>query len=151
MKQGYFKVSVTPSWESLLDCIARKGTPARVHHIELFLDEEIKDIICLRFGLLDGMRDHDPFFDLKKEIRIQRFLGYDYIRCSLDDFDMPLEKISVADTADIRRAGGREYINEQVGPISSWEEFEKYPWPDPPGSDPRINGGHSHPLQAAGE
>jgi uroporphyrinogen decarboxylase len=131
MEQEYFKVPVTPNWESLIDCIERKGTPARVHHIELYLDDEIKDIICNTFGLLEGMKNHDPFFDLKKEISIQRFLGYDYVRCSLDDFDMPLDKLSVEDSAEIRRVGGREYINEHVGPISNWEEFENYPWPDP--------------------
>ena len=131
MGQEFFNVPVTPSWESLLDCINRKVTPVRVHHIELYLDDEIKDIICHRFELLDGIRDHDPFFDLKKEIRIQRFLGYDYVRCGLDDFNMPLDKISVADTAKIGRVGGREFINEKVGPISNWEEFDKYPWPDP--------------------
>ncbi len=131
MGQEFFNVPVTPSWESLLDCINRKVTPVRVHHIELYLDDEIKDIICHRFGLLDGISDHDPFFDLKKEIRIQRFLGYDYVRCGLDDFNMPLDKISVADTAQIGRVGGREFINEKEGPITNWEEFDKYPWPDP--------------------
>ena len=44
---------------------------------------------------------------------------------------MTLEKLSVADTAEIRRGGGREFINQKEGPISSWEKFENYPWPDP--------------------
>ena len=70
MGNGYFSVPVKPSWESLMDCIERKGTPARVHHIELYLDDEIKEIICDRFGLKEGIRDHDPFFDLEREIRI---------------------------------------------------------------------------------
>ena len=30
-------VEVTPDWEGLRDCIMRRGTPARVHFIELFL------------------------------------------------------------------------------------------------------------------
>ena len=131
MGKGYFSVPVKPDWESLIDCIERKSTPARVHHIELYLDDEIKEIICDRFGLQEGIRNHDPSFDLEREIRIQRFLGYDYVRCGLDDFDMPLDRLSVADTAEIERAGGREFINEKMGPITSWEEFEKYPWPDP--------------------
>jgi uroporphyrinogen decarboxylase len=131
MRNAYFSVPVIPSWEGLVACIERKGIPERVHHIELYLDDEIKEIICNRFGLLDGIKDSDPFFDLKREISIQRFLGYDYVRCGLDDFDMPLDRLTAADTAEIPREGGREYINEQVGPITSWEEFEKYPWPDP--------------------
>ena len=43
---------------------------------------------------------------------------------------MPLDKLPVTDSADIRRVGGREFIIRK-GPISTWEEFEKYPWPDP--------------------
>ncbi len=131
MGHDIFSVQVSPSWEGLLHCIERRGTPERVHHIELFLDDEIKEIICKRFGLLEGITETDRFYDLKKEIRLQRFLGYDYVRCGLDDFDMPLDKLPVADSAEIRRAGGREFINQKKGPISTWEEFEKYPWPDP--------------------
>ena len=131
MEHGYFSVPVTPSWESLVDCIKKNETSERVHHIELFLDDEVKDIICERFNLLEEINGIDSFSDLKKEIKIQRFLGYDYVRCGLDDFDMPLDKLSVADTAEIGRVGGREFINQREGPISSWEEFEKYPWPDP--------------------
>jgi len=131
MEQEYFSTPATPSWEGFIDCIERKVTPARVHHIELFLDDEIKQIICKRFRLLEGLSDTDPYFELKMEIRIQRFLGYDYVRCGLDDFDMPLQKLSVADSAEISRVGGREFINQQAGPISNWKDFEQYPWPHP--------------------
>jgi uroporphyrinogen decarboxylase len=131
MEQRYFRIPAIPDWEGLVSCILKKGTPKRVHHIELFLDEEIKETICSRFRLVEGIPDKDPYFELKREIRIQRFLGYDYVRCGLDDFFMPLNRLSVADTAEIRREGGREYINEQTGPITSWKEFEHYPWPDP--------------------
>ena len=127
----FFKRKINPDWQGLVDCIMRKGTPDRVHYIELFIDGEIKDAVCERFNLLDNLKESDPHYDFHKEIIIQRFLGYDYVRCSLDDFDMPLEKLVVEDTAGIRREEGRLYINEQVGPITTWEEFEKYPWPDP--------------------
>ena len=128
---GFLKQKITPDWQGLVDCILRKGTPPRVHHIELFLDYEVKDIICNRFHLLENLDASDPYYHHRKEMIIQRFLGYDYLRCSLDDFNMPLDKLVVEDTAGVRREGGREYINEQKGPITTWEEFEKYPWPDP--------------------
>jgi len=131
MEQQYFHISVTPDWEALLRCIYRKGTPERTHHIELFLDEEIKTIICKRFDLLKGLKTGEPFFDLKREVRIQRFLGYDYVRCALDDFEMPLNKIAVEDTAEFQKEGGREFINEKEGLITNWAAFEQYPWPDP--------------------
>jgi uroporphyrinogen decarboxylase len=130
-RRKFFTKACNPNWKGLVDCILRKGTPDRVYNIELYLDEEIKEIICDRFGLLNVLKKNDPYFRLKREITIQRFLGYDYIRCSLDDFEMPLKRITVSDTAFAKRAGGREYIDEQKGPITTWEEFEKYPWPDP--------------------
>jgi uroporphyrinogen decarboxylase len=130
-KSGYFSVNITPDWQELVDCILRKGTPKRVHNIELFLDEEIKQVICERFGLLSDLKANDPYFKLKREVAIQRFLGYDYVRCGLDDFEMSLQRIVTSDTATAKREGGREYINEHKGPITTRQEFEKYPWPDP--------------------
>jgi uroporphyrinogen decarboxylase len=44
---------------------------------------------------------------------------------------MPLERLVTDDTAELTREGGRAYINEQKGPVTNWEEFENYPWPDP--------------------
>jgi uroporphyrinogen decarboxylase len=130
-KSDYFSVNITPDWQQLVDCILRKGTPKRVHNIELFLDEEIKEIICERFDLLSDLSENDLYFKLKREVAIQRFLGYDYVRCGLDDFEMSLRRIVTTDTALTRREGGREYINEHKGPITTRQEFEEYPWPDP--------------------
>ncbi len=35
------------------------------------------------------------------------------------------------DTAALRRKGGRVFVDEHRGPITNWEEYEAYPWPDP--------------------
>ncbi len=126
-----FSTTISPDWEGLLRCIRREGTPRRVHFIELFLDPEVKDAICARFGLEEGLDRTDACFDLMREIAIQRFLGYDYVRCRLDDFDVPLRETAVEDTAGLRRPGGRLYMDEHRGPITTWAEFEAYPWPDP--------------------
>ena len=72
-----------------------------------------------------------PIFDLKRQIAIQRFLGYDYVRCGVENLDMPLNRAKIDDTADLQRASGRSYMEEHHGPITNWEEFEAYPWPDP--------------------
>lgn len=128
-----FEVSgpIQPDWEALRDCILRKGTPARVHHIELFLDAEIQDAICKRYHLLDDLdMDHEAFA-FQRLIRIQRFVGFDYVRQGIDNIDMPLRRAVTDDTAEYRREGGRSYVDETRGPITNWEEFERYPWPDP--------------------
>lgn len=125
-----FATDVTPNWEALRDCILRRGTPERVHHIELFLDLEIQQAIAQRYGLLAGIAADDPFALHALHLRVQRLMGYDYVRCGLDDVVMPLRGMNAADTAELQRAGGRHYMDEHLGPITNWEEFERYPWPD---------------------
>jgi len=121
---------ITPNWEELVSCILREGTPRRVHFIELFLDAEVQAAICERYDLLDGLDPADAFFDLKRQVTIQRFLGYDFVRCGLEGIAMPMNRMSIEDTAGLQRDGGRNFMEEHRGPITNWEEFEAYPWPD---------------------
>jgi len=120
-----------PDWQGLVDCIRRRGTPQRVHFIELFLDDEVQQSLSERFGLLEDLDRCDPFFEQKKQIRLQRFLGYDYVSCTLEGLEMRFNEFEIPDTAPLARPGGRRYMTESRGPITSWEEFERYPWPDP--------------------
>lgn len=131
MRGSSFSVDIPPDSEGLVRCIERKGTPDRVYFIELFLDMEVQAAICDRFGLLDGLDPGDPFFGQERQVILQRFLGYDYVRCSLDGLEMPLKGTPLEDTAELSRDGGRSYMEEHKGPITNWEEFEAYPWPDP--------------------
>ena len=131
MFDSSFTTDVAPDWEELVRCILREGAPRRVHNIELFLDPEVQEAVCQRFDLLDGLNPADPYFDLQRQVVIQRFLGYDHVRCGLEGLDMPLHRIIADDTADLQRADGRQYIDEHTGPITNWDEFEAYPWPDP--------------------
>jgi len=126
-----FAVDVKPDWEALRACILRQGSPKRVHHIELYLDWEVQEAVAERFGLLEGLDQSSPDFLYQRMVRIQRAMGYDYVRQGVDAMDMPLTKHAIADTADLQRDGGRSYMDETRGPITSWEEFERYPWPDP--------------------
>ena len=131
MPDNVFTVPVTPDWEGLLRCLRREGTPARVHNIELFLDAEIKDEIARTCHLFDGPDDAAPEFTLQREIRLQRFLGYDYVRAGLDGIAWSFMRQQAEDSAGLQRAGGRSFVDQHRGPITCWEEFERYPWPDP--------------------
>ncbi|MCX7886541.1 MAG: uroporphyrinogen-III decarboxylase-like protein [Verrucomicrobiae bacterium] len=123
--------AIQPDWEAFLRCIRREGTPRRVHHIELFLDPEVQEAIVGRFGLREGLDSGDPLFAVKRNARVQQALGYDYVRCGLDNVVWQLRRHSAADTAALPRDGGRSFVDEHTGPITSWEEFERYPWPQP--------------------
>ncbi len=126
-----FSVPVSPDWRGLLQCLTRTGEPKRVHHIELFLDPEVQQAVCDRFGLEEGLDRADPYFPLQRQIAVQSFLGYDFIRCGPENVDMPVNQQAAGDTADLARDGGRLFLDENRGPVTTWEEFEKYPWPDP--------------------
>ncbi len=128
---GVFARGVTPDWEGFRDCILRKRTPRRVHNIELFLDAEVQDAIIQRFDLADGIRADDPWRPEKLQIRLNRFLGYDYVCAGLDGIDFPARVQVTEDTAALRRTAGRAFMDLQRGPITSWEELEQYEWPDP--------------------
>lgn len=126
-----FSRPASPDWEAFVACLRRAGTPRRVHHIELFLDQELQDAIVERFDLARGIRSDDPFLLQKVKVALQRFLGYDYVTSDLDGFKWIVTEHEVADTAERARTGGRAFVDLKRGPITSWKEFESYPWPDP--------------------
>jgi uroporphyrinogen decarboxylase len=127
----YLDIPVTPDYEDFVRCIRREGDPKRVHAIELFLDEEVKQAIWDRFGLGEDLDPGAPDFRYRREVEIQRFLGYDYVRCAVERMDWPLHRGLTDDTAGLKRVGGRSFVDEHAGPITNWREFEEYPWPDP--------------------
>jgi len=130
-KNTPFSVEVTPDWRGFLRCIQRKSTPERVHYIELFLDGEVQEAICDRYGVLDGLDRSDPFFGHKYQIRLQRFLGYDFVRGGVEGISLPTKHCVAEDSAALQRKGGRSFMELHKGPITCWEEFKSYPWPDP--------------------
>ena len=128
----YFDDAVRPNAQAFIDCLTRQGgTPQRVHHCELFLDDEMKEAVAARFGVWDNIAADTPFADLEREQALQRFMGYDYVRGCLEKVDHHFNRVEAEDTADLRRSGGRAYQDEHSGPISDKASFDAYIWPDP--------------------
>jgi uroporphyrinogen decarboxylase len=125
------KKPARPDWRGLIGNILRKGTPDRAYHMELFHDAEIRDAIVERFDLLKGVSPNDPDLERKKLIAANRFCGWDYAVVGLADIGLSFHRVRTEDTAGLKRAGGRYFQDEHTGPIMSWADFEKYPWPDP--------------------
>lgn len=138
MPERYLTLPVSPDAEAFLRCLKRQGTPQRVHVFELMIDPEVQNALCDRFRLLDGLDSADPYYTEKRTIRLQRFLGYDYVRQGIERLEMPFHRQSVADTAALGRTDGRSFVDESRGPITTWEEFERYPWPDPHAASARA-------------
>ena len=122
---------ITPDADALLANLRREGTPARVHHMELFHDGEVLKAICERFGLGEGLSRDDPWFAARRTIEVHRFLGFDYVQSGLMGMEFGFANNTTEDTAEDAHANGRSYRDNQAGPITSWADFEAYPWPDP--------------------
>ena len=121
-----FEHKIEPDIEELIEIIYHHGRGKRVHFIELFLDEEIKQQICEQFGIAKDVKTEEKFAGLKREIELQRFLGYDAIRWGLrKSMLFTLPHISSDGESD-----KRNWAVEGTGPIQTQKDFEKYPWPD---------------------
>ncbi len=125
-----FSVPVEQDWVGLVRCIRREGTPERVHHVELFIDREVQMELDRRYGFLDGLDPDAPDFGWRRTLAVQRFLGYDYVCESVSDFGLPLKHLTTEDVGPLARGGGRSFMEEHAGPVTNWDEFEAYPWPD---------------------
>jgi len=126
-----FATPAEPDWQGLVRCVSRRGTLARVHHVELFIDGEVQDEICRRFDLLTERDRTDPHFSFRRQVAVNRFLGYDYVCTSLEGVAPKLKTTTTVDMSPQPRAGGRSFMEEHKGPVTNWDEFESYAWPDP--------------------
>ena len=123
---------IKPDCDSLINNILlRKATPKRVHFMELYLDWTVERQIQEMFNLKTVVGPEDKNYGVARSIAVHSFLGYDSLGCGVDGIGLRYDWISAEDTVDTAQSyGKRGWMNEQKGPISSWEDFEKYPWPD---------------------
>jgi uroporphyrinogen decarboxylase len=116
---------ITPDFESLRRTILRQGAPGRVHCIELFLDAPIQDAIIERYDLDRKLAPAEPFYDLKRNLALHRFLGYDTLYIWMRGFDWPMRRRHAA----AGQTAQRGWLSDGIL-IHDWEDFERYPWPE---------------------
>jgi uroporphyrinogen decarboxylase len=75
--------------------------------------------------------EDDPWRAHKKLIAVNRFCGCDYVMSGLADMALAFHRRAVPDTAALPKSAGRVFQDEHTGPIMSWEDLERFPWPDP--------------------
>jgi len=129
----FLRIPVKPDWEGLRDNLLRRGTPARVFYMELYEDKEIKDRVCAVYGVGSDLNRSHPYYDLQRDIAVQRFLGYDAVVCQVDWPGFPRNRLAAHDstTEAGQSRGTRQWEDEHTGMIASWEDFGRYPWPSP--------------------
>jgi len=120
---------IDSNYEGLIKNLRRQGTPDRVYNLELMIDREIEDIIDKRFSITSDLNANSADFEYKRRIAIQRFLGYDYVDITLLNLTPNVWNKTQDTTSGEQGKKDRMWLEEHKGRISTWEEFEKYPWP----------------------
>ena len=119
-------------WEGLVKNLRREGTPERVFFFEHGIDETIQHDLQKKYGIWDPLNPHADDYNFRKSIATHRFLGLELMRVF-----PPNARMTGAAAID-------GWENEYEGAISSWQDFEAYPWPDPGNAD------FSHPDKSSG-
>jgi len=124
-----------PDFAELERVLKGEQEPRRVHLVELMLDREILQAIFERYvGKLwipwnRGEEAVEPYFE--QLITLYYRLGYDYVptdcytECWVHHPSLRLGRTE--DTAELSR-GERQWVESGGGLISSWEDFERFPW-----------------------
>jgi uroporphyrinogen decarboxylase len=124
-----------PDFDRLLTVLRREGEPDRIPFLELFADLEIMEAVLNKpfpraADLKPGVADREleaRYCDLL--IEFYHTLGYDYVRAVPRGGELDYGQLATEDTASLSK-GDRSWARESGGVITSWEDYEKYPWPN---------------------
>jgi uroporphyrinogen decarboxylase len=123
----------TPDINNFLKVIKGEIIPDKPPLIELFLDYEIVREISINHlnrNWVEPSSEKETIKQyLKNWIEVYWKMGYDYIRMS-GGLDFPLGISRKGNDTALLSRGNRNWAEEGKGPISTWEDFEKYPWPN---------------------
>jgi len=132
-----------PNFEEFKEVIKGEKVAKKVHFVELFPDPEIvssmaeilgekpapfSPSILSASGSLQTRKDF-----MRRWINWWYRMGYDYVTIIGSVFsglNFPSKARKTKDTASFPRKE-RTWVEEGRGMIASWEDFEKYPWPNP--------------------
>jgi len=97
--------------------LRRQKLPTRVFHFEHGVETPVKQALCDRFDLLAGVRSSDPHVHLIRDIRVNQFIGSEFLRAFPGGIVWPGLPASA------------QAPPPAVGPIQSWRDYEGYSWP----------------------
>jgi uroporphyrinogen decarboxylase len=126
-----------PDVEEFL-AVVRGREPRRAHFTELFLDLAVMKEISERYldrhwvEPVPGDRASIEAY-IRNVVTVWHRMGFDYVWTGLlGGLVFPGKSRSGDDTSALSK-GRRVWTDENAGLISSWDDFERYPWPDPAG------------------
>ncbi|MFH0963909.1 MAG: uroporphyrinogen decarboxylase family protein [Planctomycetota bacterium] len=101
----------------------RQGTPSRVFFFEHGVADEIQDALDARFALTARLDRSSQSFPYEKAVAIYRFLGMEFFRVFPPGARMAATSVTGA------------WADEHTGRISTWRDFDNFPWLDPRAAD----------------
>lgn len=129
-----------PDYEMFLKCVLTDYEPERPRLVEYLVNTPVRQAVMemLDRQWVDTGVDIRQWFNssadnagriahLDNFIAFWYHLGYDFVRIELA-MNFPRPSRPGGDS-------GRVYAETAVGSITSWDDFEKYPWPNPSESD----------------
>lgn len=134
MSPAFKDAFATPDWDGFRRVLRREGTPPRVFFFEHGVAANVQEALARRFDLWDGLSGEGARVEWDKAARVHAFLGHDVFRV------FPPGARLVAP----RKEG--EWVQESSGAITSWRDFEAYPWPRPEDADLSVLEFHERHL-----
>lgn len=114
-------VRLDPDFERLRKILCLEGEPDRVPNIELHVDWQIKQAFLGR-----------PIETVQDDVDFWYRAGYDYIYLRAN-YEYRMVGDGKADEDHIYAGDMQvtEWAGDETSLVSNWEEYERYPWPDP--------------------
>ncbi|MGA2762243.1 MAG: uroporphyrinogen decarboxylase family protein [Spirochaetia bacterium] len=125
--EGKIILSRPPMVEYLVDNALMK--PILVEHLgRQWIDTSDKTEYM--GGQMDLAREDTKTLEawLENQIAFWYHMGYDFIRVEVS-LPLPADTTVIFDTAKGNERYNRAWQKEGTGPIQSWDDFERYPWP----------------------
>lgn len=140
--------SPSPDFDAFREVLLGERLPSKAHLVELGIDYEVMSFISERLmgkkipsqeGVVDEKErlfsegrnvpalaeEEKPY--LKSLIEFYYRMGYDYVPTWIPLAPFSVKSRVTDDTAILSR-GKRTWVEERAGVITSWEEFEAFPW-----------------------
>lgn len=114
-------IPLDPDFERLRITLMREGEPDRVPNAELHVDWQIKEAFLGR-----------PIETIQDDVDFWYRAGYDYIYLRAN-YEYRMVGDGLADEDHIYAGDMQvtEWAGDETSLVSSWEDYENYPWPDP--------------------
>ena len=112
-------------WDGFVRNLRREGTPDRVFQFEHGVDPAMQAALQDAFGIFDHLDSNSATYEWDKAIAVNEYLGLEVLRF------FPRGTRIMFDLGMPEPTHGR-------GPVSSWEEFDAFDWPEARNADLRA-------------